>query len=359
MPKTKRISKVLSRYVILFILVCLCASMGWLLINHGKNSDKKVTINYEENSDIDYKVYLKKNSFFETPYLEKNRTYIASLIDYIWVDFKYSFKVDQNVKGEYSYYLKGVVSANKDDSNDYYWSKEYTLSKKVTKKYEDSKKVNIDINNKINYQLYNNLLNDFKSQYGITTDGFLKVSLVIENNIESDLVERKIDKKSVVELNIPLTLLTIEIPIETNELNKKGTLINDIVKENEIYYESVKYLGYICYVIAFAIVFYMFWCIIKRASLENKFNKELRKILKTYDNIIVNTSCLPDIHTLNMILVTSFEELIDAHSEVRNPINFVLEKDRAIFILINEGIAWRYDLIKKNKEDSKDETNKI
>ena len=46
-------------------------------------------VNYVENSSIDYKVYLKKNNYFDTPFLEKNKVYITSLIDYIDIDFSY------------------------------------------------------------------------------------------------------------------------------------------------------------------------------------------------------------------------------------------------------------------------------
>ena len=38
---------------------------------------------YREDNSVDYKVFLKENGFFDKPYLEKNKTYITSLIDYI------------------------------------------------------------------------------------------------------------------------------------------------------------------------------------------------------------------------------------------------------------------------------------
>ena len=41
---------------------------------------------------MDYKVFLKENNDFETPFLEKDKKYIASLIDHIDIDYKYAFK---------------------------------------------------------------------------------------------------------------------------------------------------------------------------------------------------------------------------------------------------------------------------
>ena len=50
-----------------------------------------------------------------------------------------------------------------------------------------------------------------------------------------------------------------------------------------------------------------------------------------------------------MIKVESFEELIDAHSEVRMPINYYQTKDYSIFLLFNDNTAWKYVLEKRKK----------
>lgn len=336
--------------LIIFIVMCLFIFLGCYFIKYSHNVNKEVVVNYNENSSIDYKVYLKENTFFEDEYLEKNRTYIASLIDYILIDFDYSFSVSEKVKGNYSYYIKGTVSANKNNSDDYYWSKDYILTEKVTKKYEDTNEINIKGETKVNYQIYNNLLNNFKSQYGVTMDGLLKVSLVIENYIESDLIDHNLEKDSSVDLNIPLTTLTVEVPIKANDLSNNGVLISEIVKQNVLHYSIFKYLGYFMLGISGLLFICLIIMIIIKTKYGNKYNKTLKKILKTYDNIIVNVNTIPDIDSLNVIPVTSFDELIDAHSEVRKPINYIARKGHSIFILINDGMAWRYDLIKENQK---------
>jgi hypothetical protein len=339
--------------IILFMIMCIFALIGCALIKYSRKINHEISINYSEKSNIDYKVYLKENSFFETPYLEKNRTYIASLIDYIWINFDYIFDVDKNVSGSYSYYIKGTISANKSNSEEYYWSKDYLLTEKVIKKYDNLDQIKISDEIKINYQLYNNLLTDFKSKYGITMDGFLKVYLVIENNIESDLTTRKIEKNSNIELNIPLTTLTVEVPIETSDLNNSGVLISEIVEQRVVFYTTIKYIGYVSIGIAVIIYLFFMYVIILKAKYGDKYKKILKKILKTYDNIIVNANIIPNLESLNVVSVTSFEELIDAHSEVRKPINYISSKDHAIFILISDGMAWRFDLYNEKEKNKK------
>jgi hypothetical protein len=77
---------------------------------------------------------------------------------------------------------------------------------------------------------------------------------------------------------------------------------------------------------------------------DNKYYTELKKILSTYDGIIVNVSSLPDLDKFNVIKVRSFEELLDAHSEVRLPINYYPQKHKATFILVNDTMLWMYTL---------------
>lgn len=336
--------------IFLIILISFFIVMWYLLRDYSHNIDKEIVVEYNEKSNIDYKVYLKENSFFETPYLEKNRTYIASLIDYVLIDFDYVFDLDEKVNGSYSYYIKGTISANKSNSKDYYWSKDYLLTEKITKDYSDTKEIKINADAKVNYQIYNNLLNDFKSQYGVTMDGVLTVSLVIENNIESDLIDRKIEKDSKVELNIPLTTLTVEVPIETSELNNNGSLFREVVQENVLYYTVIKYLGYSCFIISCLLFIKLMRIVIFYSKFEDKYNKALNRILKTYDNIIVNATSVPNLEGLNVVSVMSFDELIDAHGEVRQPINYVSLNGSAVFVLINDGMAWKFEL---KKEDFK------
>ena len=70
---TTRVILSLMGFVILFSVSLLCLSKTLT------KEEGKVT-RYSENGNLDYKVYLKENEFYENPYLGKNMYYIASLI---------------------------------------------------------------------------------------------------------------------------------------------------------------------------------------------------------------------------------------------------------------------------------------
>jgi len=62
-----------------------------------------ISLELKESSNLDYKVYLKENDFYDTPYLTKDMAYIASLIDTINIDFNYLFSIDTISNMDFSY----------------------------------------------------------------------------------------------------------------------------------------------------------------------------------------------------------------------------------------------------------------
>lgn len=86
-------------------------------------------MHYEENSNLDYKVYLKENEFYDTPYLEKDKKYISALIKYIDSSFYYTFKSEKALNLNYNYFIDAKLSIN-DPSGENIYEKIYTLLEK-------------------------------------------------------------------------------------------------------------------------------------------------------------------------------------------------------------------------------------
>lgn len=338
--KLKEKIKHIDKITLAFFSVVIFSIIGCIFARIGTHNYEELKIKYNEKSNINYKVYLKENDFFEEEYLEMNQTYIASLIDHIDIDFNYNLKLNDKVDGNYSYYIKGIISADKsNDSSGNYWKKEYILSEKKDAKYSNKNKLEINSNISINYQEYNDILTAFKKEYGVAMDGKLKVILVITNNITNEKIERNILKEANLNLNIPLTSLTIEVPIEAKEKVEDGFLINELVYDNSIIYTILEYTSYLLFGLASIGVAYLIIAAIKSESI---YHRKLKKILKTYDGILVEVNSFPDLSKFEVIYVKNFEELIDAHSEIRRPINFIQKTNSVKFLLMNEGIAWVY-----------------
>lgn len=326
-------------------------AIGIILIVLGINDYKIVNLKYQEDNNIKYKVFLKENNFFDTPYLEENRTYIASLIDYIDIDFHYNLKFNMPINGDYKYKYVATVMANKNDSEEYYWKKEYDLSEERTGSIENNSILTLDDNIKVDYSKYNQILNDFKQQYPVASNGSLKISMVVNSSSKIDLMEEPVVVSSEINLLVPLLEQTIEASI-----NKDAQNISDVVaikeKSKDFKYVIYKILGFL---LAFISVFHIVLAYIYNLSdkKESAYDIKLKKILKNYDSIIANVNNKPVVTGLKKIEVSDFDELLDVYNEVRMPINYYQDekKEISMFLILNDTIVWYFELKKSDFDE--------
>lgn len=345
--KTYKLNKLFQFLFPFFFIV------GITLIILGVNNKKNVDLTSEENNDIHYKVYLKENSFFEEPYLEEGRTYIASLIDYIEVKFDYNVSYNMPISSNYTYKYVALIRANKKNASGYYWEKEYDLTEEKTLKTNNNSNVAIEDIVKVDYKTYNEQLNNFKKEYGINTDGELKVIMKINNVATSEKVNDSVTIDSEISLSIPLLEQALELSINKDTANAKNIFT---LEESDT---SVKYLVFriLGLILVVASLYGLVDAIIYNLKFKkrNKYELELNNILKNYDSIIANTSDLSSIESMKKIEISNFQELLDVYNEVRMPINYYQDSDKkeSTFVIVNDRIAWIYTLRKRVDDNGK------
>lgn len=337
----------IKRQLILILFFLLLLFLGIVCLLIGYNNKKVVSLKYRENNNIDYKVYLKDNEYFDSDYIDKGKTYITSLIDHIHIDYKYNIDYDQEVKANYKYKVVAQIEANKtENSPGNYWTKQYDVTKYHNDSVENISNYSINQSVDIDYNKYNEILKGFKNSVGLAnSEGILKVILLIESEVDGEKISSPIDSKLI--LKMPLSQLAIEATIDS-DVNNRVKDISKTVKDNNPIYLILTLVGILSLLVALLVL----WILLRNRhiyKLNNKYEVELKRITNTYDSIIVNVEELPDMTDYNMIKVESFEELIDAHSEVRMPINYYQTKDYSIFLLFNDNTAWKYVLEKRKK----------
>ena len=338
--------------IIRIALLSVLFIVGVALIIFG-TTKSYTNLKYKENNSLNYKVYLKNNNYFDVPYLDENRTYITSLIDHINVNYNYNLNFSEKVDGDYTYRLDAYVYANKPNGGSgYYWSKKYNLVAPTTKKIDNNKSIVISEVLDIDYNKYNKILEDFKKDYSISTDGVLKIELSIKSSIKGDNYEDKINIPAKLNLSIPLLEKAVEASIDKSAVsNDKSLLIEDT--------SVSKYkLGCIIMGILFILIDLVLILSIIIVRIKNKndhlYLATLKKIVDTHDSIIANIENLPDVSDLKVISVSSFNELLDVYNEVRMPINYYQNKKhtQAIFMIINDVMCWEYVLDKEEIENN-------
>ena len=85
-------------------------------------------------------------------------------------------------------------------------------------------------------------------------------------------------------------------------------------------------------------------------SEEAIYRSNLKKTLKTYDAILVQSHNFPELKGKNIIKVTNIDDLVDAQLEIRKPIYYMIEgEDSCSFVLLDNSEACIY-IMKQNEE---------
>lgn len=320
-----------KKIVFFSFLFVMFLSIGILLLINSFSFEKKKIIDYSEKSNIDYKVYLKENNFYESEYLDKDMLYVASLIDKININFDYFFTIDEAVDMDLNYSIIGKLLITDLSGEKKYYEKDYVLlepkSININNKVSEEIKETLDID----YAFYNNIVNEFRTGYGISTQDKFVIYMKVDkkNNNSSEI---NIGNTNYMSFTIPLSEKSVNIQMSYNELDETSYVVDN----SDFMISSI-----ICFVIAILCVIISLVFLIKCIRIFNKnrnvnyYNNYVKRILKEYDRMIVETSNLPNTNELNIIKIEKFSELIDVHDNLKLPIMYyIVEENKKCWFYI-------------------------
>src|SRR5574344_408108 len=331
--------------VILIIALCFLFALSTGLIYFGKHPIKRSSTPiyyYGGNSNIDYKVYLLPNDFYEDKYLGMDKQYTTALIDYIDInmnylfngslksDIAYSYDVTASIIGEYENTTNGKAEL---------WTKKYVLLDEQNMEMKDTTYFNINQNIKINYNDYNNVVTSFKEQFKIAIDAYLNVKLTVKYN--SDIIDNdnSVNDENNFEINIPLATNTMKITTNNVSGNKSLTK-EEMVKENTI----MIYCGFILLGITTILFIILIIELFKNSKSQYKIN--LNRIMKDYSEIIAEVTSPMDYNNKTVLEIKNFDDLVDIEEEIKSPILYYeIEHNReSWFIITTEEYIYKYVL---------------
>lgn len=341
-------SKKKKKKIKLLWIICLSIFFWFLFVLLGTNLIiKSLKVNgseklyFVEKGDVNYLVCLKDNNFFEDQCLNSNMSYVASLINNISLNFNYQFNGNiDDLINNVDYQVNAKLIIENIDTKAKYYEKEFELVSKTDDivsnngtLYDLNKNINID------YEYFNNIANSFKSQYGVNSQSYLEVYL----NINKYSSYQDIPKSSLISVKIPLSQKAIEIKFNTHNLN------NSIDKS--ISSKSLIINGYFKFIIGVFLLLFSFVFLVVIVMIINnyrkkvsKYNKFINKILREYDRLIVETSTIPNYEDYNVLIINSFNELVDVRDNLRSPIMYcdVLSEKESLFYIINGNNLYLY-----------------
>lgn len=335
-----------QRIILYFVLFVLLLCLGLLFLYKTIDIKKEKVISYNEIGTLDYKVHLKDNEFYQESYLEKNKYYIASLIKNIDINLTYDFAIDTNVDMSFDYNIVGKLVILEEQSKNKLYERDYILKTVEIENKRDEKTKNIQDNISIDYDYYNDLANKFKSTYRIDASSKLEIYININKEISKGKDINLNETKQMI-MTIPLTQKTIDIKIDDEGI--KNT--NQIISESKISFSNV-FFG-ILFIIIFPIFIYVLYKLILLLSIlkpkYSKYDKYIKKLLKEYDRLIVETPTEPILINKTIVEIKKFEELLDVRDNIRRPIMyynlvkhhkcyFYIEIGKTIYLLIIKAV---------------------
>ena len=337
----KKKAKVISndsfgkKFFLFAFLVILFSFLSAFFIKRSYAFVGKQSISYQENSNLDYKVYLKPNDFYDTNYLGKKMVYVASLIDKIDVDFNYLFKIDKKSDIDFEYDIVGKLVINEKSKGSAFFEKEYVLLKSTKDNMVNANEHNIKQSISIDYGKYNNLANKFRSKYGVDAN----CSLVIYLNIrEKSGASNKfvLSNNSNMSLSIPLSENAVNITMDYNEVNKTSKL----VKNEKFVITNLLFvvLGVLTSIIFIYVLAVFVRLLLMLRGKKSQYDKYVDRLLREYDRLIVETVTEPIMKNKDIIEILKFQELLDVRDNLKLPIKYyvVKEHNKSYFYINHE-----------------------
>ena len=344
-------------YMMIPTLVMLVLTL--FVLKGSMYSDKESVVNYNETGDIDYKVYLKDNSFYSDKYLGKDMQYVASLIDRININYKFDMKTDNNLNFNYKYNIKAdLLITDPNDNNKILYKKSNVL---VSDKKNKGTLSNFMVNDSVNikYDEYNSYVNAFKKTYALSVKSKLIVTMEVTTEAKSKILKEDFNKVNKLSLAIPLSEQTVDIGIDTSSINNAGILDKNYI--SQIKKPVVLVLGLIVGILSLALLYISLYTLFSGRSKIDVYKTTISKILKEYDRAIVTSKSIDSIieEEHNVIKVESIDELLDAHDTTGQPILYseLVPNDVSCFMILDDKLL--YKLIIRRKQLEKEERKRI
>lgn len=311
-----------SVYYVIFLVMFII--FGYIFFLNGINSETKIKVYYQNGSLVNYKL-----NYEDT-----------SSLDNIDINYVYKSLFSEDITARYNYSISAYLHAYKKNIKDVIWFRKYDLAVNNIFDVNDSDFVEIKDNIKIDYKKYKKELDEFLLSEGLSAKGYLNIQISFMEYLNK---KEKDDIK-----NIP-KVINIDIMMEDNGAN---IVVNNVL-EKDSYYDFNKHtimnfifvtLSMLCF--SFGISF--FFLIIKQFKLigdrQNKYLKEVKRMLSKYDYCIIRVNKLYVSKKYNMIYVDNFEDLLDVYNSRNVMINYKETKRgmESIFVIIDSNDAWIY-----------------
>lgn len=293
-------------------------------------ADRVVT--YNEESNVNYNVCLDTNNIYTDECLKEGMEYLSVLTNRINSKFAYHADFSKDIEYDLEYKVSAITKIFSDDDNKILFEKEEDIisPKRLV---ETSNEININQIVELDYKKYQNLVSNYINTYAEGANASVELVFYLIEPTET----RKLSG-----LNIPLVGQSFSVSKEIiSYKDMQVRLKNNYWNETNSIYGVV---GTACLLILTFFIFRITKLLVVAKGNKSKYEVELYKILKEYDNYIVMTKDGFEIDENKTILkVSSFKELLDARNTLNKPIIYTkINNIKSEFVVEDESVVYKY-----------------
>lgn len=302
---------------------------------------------YDVDDNVDYKVYLYENSFFDEEYIGMDKQYVSKLVYLIKTNFYSSLSISKLTNIEYDYTLNatinGIYQNDADSFSNTLWTKHYTLVEKTTENLLNTSNAEINVPIEIYFPFFQNLVAEFQRTMHLDIKAILDVDLIVNYKFYID--GDKIVKSDTINMKIPLTDPTFSITTNYPETNDEV-----VFYELESEHNNVKFIGGLLLFISSLLGFVSFVMMLIRDTKKTTYIIKLNRILKDYGDIIAETANLPNLDNQDILDIKEFIDLVNIEEELKIPIIYYEQRKNkeGWFLLTHNSHTYRFILKEKN-----------
>ena len=356
--KTTEVKPYTTKRWLFYMLIPTLIMLGLtvLVLKGSMYTKEESIIGYNEVGNIDYKVFLKENNYYKEQYLGKDMQYVASIIKNVVPTFTYEMHSEEKMEYTYNYKVSADLIISDPNDNNKVLYKRPSLLVKDPKEKVTGGSFRVDQDVSINYDEYNNYVNAFKKEYALSVNSKLVLTFNIDVTGKSPALKEDFKKSSKLVIAIPMSEQTINIGIDTSDINNSGTLERNYM--SQIKKPVALVLGIIVGLLSLALLYIVIYNFLTNRSKTDVYKATIKSILREYDRAIVSskTADTIDESKYNVIEVPRIEELLDAHDSTGKPIlyNEDTENDISTFIIVSDEILYKYRVVKKELEEKEE-----
>lgn len=356
--KTTEVKPYTTKRWLFYMLIPTLIMLGLtvLVLKGSMYTKEESIIGYNEVGNIDYKVFLKENNYYKEQYLGKDMQYVASIIKNVVPTFTYEMHSEEKMEYTYNYKVSADLIISDPNDNNKVLYKRPSLLVKDTKEKVTGGSFRVDQEVSINYDEYNNYVNSFKKEYALSVNSKLVLTFNIDVTGKSPALKEDFKKSSKLVIAIPMSEQTINIGIDTSDINNSGTLERNYM--SQIKKPVALVLGIIVGLLSLALLYIVIYNFLTNRSKTDVYKATIKSILREYDRAIVSskTADTIDESKYNVIEVPRIEELLDAHDSTGKPIlyNEDTENNISTFIIVSDEILYKYRVVKKELEEQEE-----